>query len=220
MVNASNSDRETSRSLFAFPWLWRALVAAIVIATLIRAVVVQIYYVPTASMVPTLQIGDRIVVDKFSGHWRAIQRGDVVVFDGADVWTTQPGERGIAANVARFLGITSPSATDTFVKRVIGIAGDHVVCCTPGGRITVNGHAITEPYAIGASDAFAATVPAGRLWVMGDDRANSTDSRAYLGMPGGGSIPEAAVIGRVMAVAWPPSSAGILGAPGPKDGND
>lgn len=194
MVRLHNSDRNSFRSLFAFPW--NVLGASVLVALLLRALAIQVFLIPSASMQPTLRTGDRILVEKLSKYSRGIQRGDVVVFDGADVWT-------------------APSASDDFVKRVVAVGGDHVQCCTADGRLVVNGTAIDEPYLLeqGRTRPFNVLVQPNRLWVLGDNRAQSADSSAFRGVPGGGSVPASSVIGRVVAVIWPPSRAGILSAP-------
>lgn len=192
MPNSRNSGWTSFRSLFAFPW--NVFIIAIAIALLLRIFVVQMFAIPTPSMQPTLEPGDRIVVEKIGKWTRGVQRGDIVVFDAADVWT-------------------APGVTDEYVKRVIGIAGDRVVCCTPEGRITVNGTVISEPYlfAQGKTRTFDIVVQPERLWVLGDNREASADSSAFRGAPGGGTVPESHVIGRVVAVVWPLQRAGILG---------
>lgn len=194
MPYSHNSDRTTFRSLFAFPW--NVFIIAIGIALLLRIFAIQMFAIPTPSMRPTLEPGDRILVEKLSKFSRGVQRGDVVVFDAADVWT-------------------APGATDDYVKRVIAVAGDRVVCCTVDGRITVNGVVIDEPYLLeqGKTRSFDIVVQPERLWVLGDNREESADSSAFRGAPGGGTIPERQVIGRVVAIVWPLQRAGILGTP-------
>jgi signal peptidase I len=161
----------------------------------------------------TLRIGDRVMVNKVVYHLRDIKRGDIVVFDGLDSFTpevqiTQP-TNPIAKALGWFgglIGFAPPSEKD-FIKRVIGIPGDRVVCCDLKGRVTVNGVALTEPYLFPGNapseEPFDITVPAGRLWVMGDHRAESSDSRFHLGDPGGGTVPESKVIGRAFVIIWP-----------------
>lgn len=186
-----NSDR-ASRSLFAFAaWV---TVGSLVVALLVRALVAQVYLVPSGSMEPTLQVGDHVLVEKLTRWWRQIHRGDVIVFDGTDVWG---------------------SATDGLLvaKRVIGLPGDHVVCCDVGHHVVRNGVVLREPWIIGRTRGFDVVVPAGRLWVLGDDRASSQDSSAFQESPGGGTVPTSHVLGRVLAVVWPLSHAGILGPP-------
>lgn len=189
-----NSDRNRFRSLFAFPW--NVFIVVALGSLLLRALVMQVYTIPSGSMEPTLRIGDRIVVEKLSKYARGIQRGDVVVFSGADVWT-------------------APGVAEDFVKRVVAVGGDHVQCCSVDGRISVNGVLLDEPYLLeqGRTRTFDVVVQPERLWVLGDNRAESADSSAFRGVPGGGSVPVRSVIGRVVAVIWPLSRAGILGAP-------
>lgn len=192
-----NSDRRR-RSLLAFPGL---VAAAVIVAVVVRALVVQVYLVPSGSMRPTLTAGDRVLIEKLSRWWRDPARGDIVAFDGTDVW-------GAAAN------------GQVLAKRVIGVAGDHVVCCDAHGRLRVNGDPLVEPYADGRGRAFDVVVPAGRLWLLGDDRAHSKDSAYYRESAGGGSVPVSHVFGRLVAVVWPPVHAGILGQPGTEDPHD
>lgn len=215
-----NSDRNPFRSLFAFSWVWRTAIGALLAVLVVRAVVVQVFYVPSPSMAPTLRVSDRVLVDKLSPLWSQPGRGDVVVFDGADVWLPAgTDDAGPATRLARFAGLV-PGADTLFVKRVIAVAGDTVACCTAAGALTVNGRPLSEPYATGSSQPFRVTVGEGRLWVMGDNRPQSTDSRHYLGQPGGGTIPAHSVRGRVVALVWPIGRAGILSAPQAKDTDD
>lgn len=194
MSNVPNSGRTLFRSLFAFPW--NVFVITIAIALALRVFVIQLFSIPTASMEPTLTPGDRILVEKVTKFSRGVQRGDVVVFDAADVWT-------------------APGATDEYVKRVIGVAGDRVMCCTPDGHMAVNGVVVDEPYLLeaGKTRAFNIVVQPERLWVLGDNREASADSSAFRGAPGGGTVPVRQVIGRVVAIVWPLQRAGILGTP-------
>ena len=189
-----NSGRDSFRSLFAFPW--NVLIGTVLVAVLVRALLLQVFEIPSPSMQPTLQPGDRILIEKLTQHLRGINRGDVVVFDAGDVWT-------------------APGTSNEYVKRVIAVGGDRVQCCTPTGAVTVNGKVLTESYLFeqGMTRRFDVTVQAGRLWLLGDHRAESADSSAFRGVPGGGTVPESRVIGKVVAVIWPPSRAGILGAP-------
>ena len=190
---------------------------ALVITLLVRGFVLQAFYIPSGSMEQTLHVGDRVLVSKLSYHLGDIQRGDVIVFDGTDSFAPEVAPATgtlskLARSVGAFLGM-APSEHD-FVKRVIGLPGDHVVCCDSKGRLTVNGVGVDEPYLYpgerASSVPFSIVVPAGRLWVMGDHRDDSADSRAHLGDPGGGTVPEKRVIGKVITVYWP---LGRIGSP-------
>jgi signal peptidase I len=188
------------------------LAVALTVTFLVRLLVVQAFYIPSASMEPALHVGDRVLVSKLSYRLGDVQRGDVVVFDGRGSFA--PLDRGVGGDgalahvgrsVGAFLGV-SPSERD-FVKRVVGLPGDHVVCCDAQDRITVNGRPLAEPYVAAGDPAsaepFDVVVPPGRLWVMGDHRSNSADSRAHLGDPGGGTVPLDRIIGKVLVRFWP-----------------
>jgi signal peptidase I len=187
---------------------------ALALTLLLRLFVVQAFYIPSGSMEPTLAIGDRVLVNKVTDD---ISRGDVVVFDGRGSFTPAEtvGEQGVLLRASRavggFLGV-APSDRD-YVKRVIGVAGDRVVCCD-AGRLSVNGVPLAEPYVMPGDTAseqpFDVLVPAGRLWLMGDHRSDSADSRAHLGDPGGGMVRVDRVVGEVALRFWPLPEAGPL----------
>jgi signal peptidase I len=197
---------------------------ALAIAFLVKTFVVQAFYIPSGSMQETLQIGDRVLVNKVVYHTRDIGRGDVVVFNGVDSFTpevqiTEPTDPlgKVVDWFGRTFGFAPPDERD-FVKRVIGVGGDHVVCCDARGRISVNGVPLDEssylfPGDRPSQDTFDVVVPAGKLWVMGDHRSASSDSRAHLGDPGGGFVPVDRVIGRAFAVIWPVRHAQVLEVP-------
>lgn len=181
------------------------VLVAVVAVSLVRHHVVQVYAIPSGSMEPALEAGDRVLVSRLGDE---VLRGDVVVFDGSGLFAFDPSPgpalRALEA-VAGVLGV--PAGRDDFVKRVVGVGGDRVVCCDTDGRLTVDGEPLDEPY-LRAGDApselaFDVVVPTGRLWLMGDHRSDSADSRAHLGDPGGGMVPVERVVGRVVAVAWP-----------------
>jgi signal peptidase I len=193
----------------------------LVLTLLVRAFAVQAFYIPSASMEPTLHVGDRVLVSKLGYRFGDIRRGDVIVFDGTGTFAPEvPPTTGTLSRVARTVGSffgMAPSEHD-FVKRVVGLPGDSVVCCDSQGRLAVNGDPIQEPYLYPGDKAsavpFNILVPAGRLWVMGDHRSDSADSRAHLGDPGGGTVPEKRVIGKVVATYWPLGRiASVAGAP-------
>ena len=200
------------------------VVSALILSFLIKTFLVQAFYIPSGSMEQTLQVGDRVLVNKVVFHTRDIQRGDVIVFNGVDSFTpevriTPPSDvLGKAVDwFGRTFGFAPPDERD-FVKRVIGVPGDHVICCDKAGRITVNGTALEEksylfPGNVPSEQRFDIVVPDGKLWVMGDHRAASSDSRAHLGDPGGGFVPQDRVIGRAFAVVWPFSHLTVLDIP-------
>ena len=179
---------------------------------LLTTFVAKPFSIPSGSMEDTLQVGDRVLVNKLVFHTRPIERGDVVVFDGTDSFVpagqieTRNPLAAVGAWLGQSVGLVPPDGTD-FVKRVVGVGGDRVTCCDASGRIAVNGVSIDEPY-LKAGDppsdgAFDVLVPQGMLWLMGDHRSNSADSRSHLGDPGGGMVPGSRVVGRVMNVLWP-----------------
>jgi signal peptidase I len=218
-AGASGPDRPARRRLSTE--LLVLLGVGLVITLLVRAFVVQAFYIPSASMEPTLHVGDHVLVSKLGYRFGDIHRGDVVVFDGNGTFAPEVAPTtGTLSRVARAVGSLfgmAPSEHD-FVKRVVGLPGDSVVCCDSQGQLSVNGVAIHEPYLYPGDKAsavpFNIVVPAGRLWVMGDHRSDSADSRAHLGDPGGGTVPEKRVIGKVLAIYWPLGRIGSLaGAP-------
>jgi signal peptidase I len=205
--------------------LWRDLVviviAALVVTILLKAFVIQVFSIPSGSMEDTLLPGDRILVSKIVYQFRPIARGDIVVFSGAGSWdpaTPPPSNLAVRYlnDLKSLVGIATPG-TD-YVKRVIGIPGDHVACCDAQGRVTVNGVPLNEKSYIFPGDApsqmkFNIVVPAGRLWVMGDNRADSDDSRYRADSPGGGTIAKSAVVGRAFLIIWPLSRINDLPIP-------
>jgi signal peptidase I len=187
------------------------VVAALALTILLKAFIVQVFSIPSGSMENTLLPGDRILVSKVVYDFRPIARGDIVVFSGDGSWdppTRPPGNwfLRIWSDAVNLVGIAGPD-TD-YVKRVIGVPGDHVVCCNSKGQVTVNGVALSEssyifPGAAPSNQTFDITVPAGRLWVMGDNRGDSDDSRFRQNDPGNGTIPENEVVGRAFLIIWP-----------------
>lgn len=197
---------------------WPVMIGiALVLMLLVRGFVVQSFYVPTGSMEPTVEPGDRILVNKLAGA-SDLHRGDVVVFDGTSTFAVADrtpvqahGVVGRALSGAASLFSIHLGEQD-YLKRIVGMPGDRVACCDAKGRITVNGTSVEEAYlAPGAKPSevtFAVTVPAGRIWLMGDNRSDSADSRSHLGDPGGGMVPLDDVIGRALVTYWPLSRLG------------
>jgi signal peptidase I len=187
---------------------------ALLLAVLIKAYALQAFFIPSGSMQNTLNINDRVLINKLVYDFRGIHRGDIVVFNGDGSW--DPGPVPASSNVfsefvdnlGSMFGFGHPGTI--YVKRVIGLPGDRVVCCDARGRITVNGVPLAEssylfPGDVPSQIRFDIVVRPGRLWVMGDHRDISDDSRGHLGDPGGGTVPESAVLGRVFVIIWPAS---------------
>ena len=196
---------------------WRELltivVAAAVLTLVVKAFVVQVYRIPSASMENTLQIGDRVLVNKLIYHFRGIARGDIVVFSGQDSWgppATPPSSDPVLRVFDDVLSDIGLHSSQTYyIKRVIGLPGDTVACCTDL-KVTVNGVPLNEgsyvyPGNAASAFSFKTKVPAGYVWVMGDHRGDSEDSRYHPNEPGGGAVPENEVVGRAFLVIWPPS---------------
>ncbi|MGW2592585.1 signal peptidase I [Streptomyces sp. NPDC001515] len=220
------------RSRYAPSLSWRRTLAlgvfCAVAVLLFSAFVVQPFLIPSHSMEPTLKVGDRVLVNKLAYRFGSVpQRGDVVVFDGTGSFVQEPPEEnpvvGLLHGAAASLGLAEPAETD-FVKRVVGVGGDRVVCCDRRGRVEVNGRPVDEDY-LYAGDApslapFDIVVPDGTLWMMGDHRAKSRDSRDHLGEPGGGMVPVDRVIGRADWLGWPLGRVGSVPRTGSFDGTD
>jgi signal peptidase I len=180
------------------------LAVAVLVAILVRAFVLQTFFIPSPSMEHTLNINDRVLVNKLVYDFRSPQRGQVIVFTSPVSWRNTPDEKD-------------------FIKRIIGVGGDHVVCCDPQGRLTINGTAIDEPYLnqdggkLPASPSpFAVVVPKDRLWVMGDNRFYSGDSQERYYVTGNimdSTIAVSSVIGRAFVIFWPLGRATWLTVP-------
>lgn len=192
---------------------------ALVLAMVIKAFFVQAFYIPSGSMNDTLVLDDRILVEKVSYWSGSPQRGDIVVFDDPGGWLG-PGEVRPAHNVlGRTLELFGLYPTGGhLVKRVIGVGGDRVRCCDRQGRITVNGVPLHERSYLARGERpslirFDVEVQPGYLWVQGDNRSDSADSRVHLGDPGGGQIPVDDVVGKVVLIVWPWDHLRVLDRP-------
>jgi signal peptidase I len=181
---------------------------SLVIATLVRIFLVQAFLIPSQSMEDTLLVGDRVLVSKLTTRFGEIERGDIVVFADPDGWLSPIPDQtattlgGRLRDALQFVGILPDDSEGHLIKRVIGVGGDTVACCDETGHVTVNGAAIDESAYLRPGDepsvtTFEVEVPDGELFVMGDHRSNSGDSRVN------GTVPEDRVTGRAFAVVWP-----------------
>jgi signal peptidase I len=217
------------------------------LAVLIKTFLVQAFFIPSGSMEQTLEIRDRVLVNKLVYEFREVHRGEIVVFDGEGSFTEPEFElpppsnqlQAVLRRIGQFLGVGTPGEKD-FIKRVIGIEGDRVACCT-NGNVTVQPAGsdrpveLVEPYVFtnsppqpfceaGTSEeacppgAPGVLVPEDRLWVMGDHRDSSRDSRAYMSDANSGTVPVDQVIGRAFVVVWPVGNSEVLRVPQTFDG--
>ena len=225
---------------------WREVpilvLTALVLTFLIQTFLARVYVIPSASMEPTLHgcpgcTNDRVLVDKLTFRFSDPRPGDVVVFRGTDSWasefTSQRSDNILINGLQQagaLVGLAPPDERD-FVKRVIAVGGQTVQCCDKQNRVTVDGTALTEPYAVfighEPQEEFGpVTVPQGNLWMMGDNRNNSADSRRHVADQRSGTVPMSNVIGKARVIVLPlsrwqgisdpnPQQPTSLGAPGP-----
>jgi len=189
------------------------VIVALVVSLFIKSFLVQFFYIPSGSMENTLQIKDRVAVNKVPFISENIKRGDVVVFRDPDNWLPEIVDYSTnqyvvkAKNALVTVGVLPNPAKQYLVKRVVGVGGDRVVCCTKEGNLTINGVEVIEPYIFAGNKPsemkFDVTVPKGKLWVMGDHRGASADSRYHQDDINKGFVPLSKVTGRVVGVIWP-----------------
>ncbi len=201
------------------------VVIAVLVSFVIKTFFVRSFYIPSGSMEQTLLVNDRILVDEITPRFSGYSRGDVVVFRDPGGWLdprpTPPAQSTFADALdwlMSIVGISAPDSEDHLIKRIIGVGGDHVVCCNALGQTTVNGTPIDEtPYlnlsagqSAPAVVPYDVTVPEGSLWVLGDNRDHSRDSRYNLEQPTRGFVPLDNVVGRAFLITWPLSRFGPI----------
>jgi signal peptidase I len=192
------------------------LVLALVTSIVVKSFFAQMFFVPSASMRPELVEDDRILVEKVSTWDGAVERGDVVVFQDPDGWLGATPEPTGAQAVLSLVGLYPDGGH--LVKRVIAVGGDTVACCDRRGRLSVNGGPLDEeaylPRDVEPSQReFEVVVPEDAVWVMGDNRSNSQDSRFHVSDPGRGAVPMENVVGKVWAIVWPTDRLEVLDTP-------
>ena len=196
------------------------VIVALAVSLVIKTFLVQFFFIPSGSMENTLQINDRVAVNKVPFIGKSINRGDVVVFRDPDNWLPEPYEGDQNKYLAKVkeafvaVGVLPNPTKQYLVKRVIGVAGDKVECCSKNKKLMINGKEIDEPYIFkgnSASDTnFNVTVPAGKIWVMGDHRAASADSRFHQEDINHGMVPTSKVTGKVIGIIWPLKNLGVV----------
>jgi signal peptidase I len=228
-VSVTEPDQEQHKAGIMAPMLRESAIViclALLLSLIVKTWLMQAFYIPSESMENTLLIGDRVIVNKLVPSPINLQRGDVIVFDDPDHWLPAPipVQRSPIASVLNsaltFVGLLPSDEGNHLIKRVIGLPGDHVVCCDNNQRLMVNGVPLTEPYLFPGDapslQSFDITVPAGRVWVMGDHRSDSADSRPHDQNSGGakGTVPESLIVGRAVTVVWPINHWAWLANPG------
>jgi signal peptidase I len=215
------------------------VLVAVLVSFLVKTFLVRSFYIPSGSMEDTLLVNDRILVDEITPRFSGYERGDIVVFRDPGGWLpvrTDPPRSFVVEALdwtLSLVGLSAPDSDDHLVKRIIGTPGDHVVCCNNLGQITVNGVPIDESDYLklpsadspASADEFDVTVPEDRLWVLGDNRYSSKDSRYNQEQPGKGFVPVENVVGRAFLITWPFDRFGMLdfhhevfaGVPDPED---
>lgn len=221
---AARSGRRDTKERSSSPWrtvreFIIIIVIALAISASVRAFLIQAFYVPTSSMEMTLVPNDRIIASRITTRVAGIDRGEVVVFKDPGGWLPAPppppeGLRGTVTSALTFVGLLPSDSGSDLVKRVIGIGGDTIACCDTEGRIVLNGVPLDEAYVQGPTDQvrFDVVVPPDSMFVMGDNRADSRDSRFHLDKDGGG-VPTSAAVGRVVLVVWPFENFGVVPIP-------
>lgn len=182
---------------------------ALVISFVVKTFLLRAFFIPSESMQPGLDVNDRIVVNLLAPELMSIDRGDVVVFEDTRQWWGSGSQADTNAfqDVMMFVGLMPDTSSHYVVKRVIGTGGDTVECCDDQGRILVNGEPVDEPYVypgnVPSEVEFSVSVPDDHVWLLGDHRGASADSRAHVDEADQGAVPIDDVIGRASWIVWP-----------------
>ena len=194
--------------------------SALIVSIIVKTFFLHFFFIPTGSMENTLQVGDRIAVNKFGALFSEIKRGEIVVFADPDNWLGQaPDDKnsgliGRGKDLLITIGVVPDPAKQYLIKRVIGVGGDTVICCDDQDKLQVNGKSVDEPYVYENDKAsesnFNVTVPEGFIWVMGDHRGASSDSRFHTNDVNNGMVPLSKVVGRATFIVWPVSNLDFL----------
>jgi signal peptidase I len=194
--------------------------SALIVSIIVKTFFLHFFFIPTGSMENTLQVGDRIAVNKFGALFSEIKRGEIVVFADPDNWLGQAPDDKNSGLVGRgkdlliTIGVVPDPAKQYLIKRVIGVGGDTVICCDDQDKLQVNGKSVDEPYVYENDKAsesnFNVTVPEGFIWVMGDHRGASSDSRFHTNDVNSGMVPLSKVVGRATFIVWPVSNLDFL----------
>lgn len=220
-------EEADAKQVHEIPW-WNELIAVLIVTLAISAMVklflIQPFYVPSTSMERTLMVSDHILVSKMAPKYRPLNRGDIVVFADSGNWLgeVQESEKRQESNiftkvfnkVFSIVGLVPEDTNEYLVKRVIGLPNDFVQCCDTAGQMSINGKSIEEGYlpkgTIPSEVPFSIKVGPNHIWVMGDNRQHSLDSRAHMDSPTQGTVPLKDVVGRAFLSVWPMERIRIL----------
>lgn len=201
------------------------ILIAVVVSFAIKTFLVRSFYIPSSSMEQTLLVKDRILVDELTPRFTGYERGDIVVFRDPGGWlpaAPAAPERSVIVEaldwVMSLVGLSASDSDEHLIKRIIGVPGDHIVCCNALGQLTLNGTPIDESAYLNLAEGqsapnvvtFDVVVPEGSLWVLGDNRDHSRDSRFNMDQPSGGFVPIENVVGRAFLITWPLPRFGAL----------
>jgi len=230
LLNEQTSNEPAPKNTVESPSGWKGwlkewtfvLFIALICSFVVKTFLFNIFFVPSGSMENTLHVGDRIVANVATSHFTELKRGDIVIFEDTQGWLPREQNQNEPNAVQAALaatGILSDSSSRHMVKRVIGLPGDTIECCGADGKIKINGQTIDETYlkqdsssplVPGAAKDFKVTVPEGGIWVMGDNRDYSADSRYHMELPSNGVVWQDDVVGTVTVIAWPLNRIGLI----------